>query len=237
MKKVLALLVSLLTATLCVTAADVANISLDAGYNNYYTVNGVAYAKDAAYAGIGAVKGLKYADVYVGGLLVADQIGNGGTDQSHWLVGVGKSVALTKNFGLRLDGTVTRHQTEGSGIKNSTEVSPKLALTNPYVTPYVRGSFNFELEQNGYFVGAERVQKLFWGFTVTPSVEYGKLTDYEAIAAKAVLARSFNLGFGVLTPYASVGWYDNNFSESATKFALVEFDKETVYSAGIKLSF
>lgn len=234
MKKLVLLVLSVFAALSVARAADIANFNVDAGYNNYYVVNGVAYAQDTAYAGVGAVKSLKYADVYVGGLLTADS----GNEQSHWFVGAGKSLSLNKDFSVRLDGTALRHQTSTVGIDNSTELGAKLALQNPWVTPYVRGAFNFELHQNAYFFGAERAQKLPFGFVLTPSVEWGKSTSYEAINARGSLTRPVTFAWGTVTPYAEVGWFHNNvFDATAKAFALGRFDNDVVYSAGLKLSF
>jgi hypothetical protein len=233
MKKLVLFLCTLLTAVTLVRSADFANLSLEGGYNNAYVVNGVAYAQDVPYASVGALKSFKYADVYVGGVLLAD----GQQDQSHWLVGAGKNLYTWKQFTARLDGNVIRHQTAGSGLANSTETGVKLALQNPWVTPYVRGAFNFELHQNAYFVGAERVQKLPYGFAVTPSVEWGKSTDYEAFNAKASLTRPVTFAWGTLTPFAEVGWYDNGAYNAAKAFSVARFENDVVYTAGVKLSF
>lgn len=234
MKKLLISIVALLTAVSVVKAADVADINVEAGYNNYYAVNGVAYATDVPYAGIGAVKSLKYADVYVGGLLLAD----GNQDQSHWTVGLGKSVSLWKDFAARVDGNVIRHQTVSSGIPNSTEFGVKLAVQNPYVTPYVRGAFNIELNQNAYFVGAERAQKLPFGLVLTPAVEWGTSTSYQAINAKGTLTRPITFAWGTVTPFAEVGWFNNGVFDVAEKvYAVSRFDNTVVYNAGLRLSF
>ena len=234
MKKLVLLVMSLFAALSVARAADVANISLEGGYNNAYVVNGVAYAQDVPYASIGALKSLKYADVYVGGTLLAD----GQQDQSHWLVGAGKNLYTWKQFTARLDGNVIRHQTAGSGLANSTETGVKLALQNPWVTPYVRGAFNFELHQNAYFFGAERAQKLPYGFVLTPAVEWGKSTDYESFNAKASLTRPVSFGWGSVTPFAEVGWYNNGVYDAAARaFAVARFDNDVVYTAGIKVTF
>ena len=236
MKKVL-VLVSLLTA-LAVTAADNSNLSVEAGYNNQYIVNGVARSEGSAFVGVGAVKSLKYADVYLGGTLLA----NGDLDQSHWTLGAGKEVDVWKDvFSARADATVTRHQAGSFGIPNSTEFGAKLALPNKWVTPYVRGAFDIDLDQKGVFVGAERAQKLPFGFVITPAVEYGKVfgdaSDYTAVNAKATLTRPFEFSFGVLTPFASVGWYDNNFNTANYNWATREFSGDVVYSGGLRLTF
>jgi hypothetical protein len=236
MKKVLVLL-SLLTS-LAVIAGENANISVETGYNNQYTVNGVARAEDAAFVSVGAVKSLKYADVYLGGTLLP----TGDSDQSHWTLGVGKEVEVWKDvFSARADATVTRHQAGGFGIPNSTEFGVKLALPNKLITPYVRGSFDIDLDQEGVFVGVERVQKLPLGFVITPAVEYGRVfgttSDYTAVNAKATLSRPFECSFGVVTPFASVGWYDNNFDVSKYNWATREFSGDLVYTGGLKFTF
>ena len=232
MKKVL-VLVSLLTA-LAVTAGDNSNISVEAGYNNQYIVNGVARSEGTPFVGVGAVKSLKYADVYLGGTLLA----NGDLDQSHWTLGAGKEVDVWKDvFSARLDTTVTRHLAGNFGIPNSTEFGVKLALPNKIVTPYVRGYYDVDLKQSGVFVGAERAQKLPFGFVVTPGVEYGKVEDYTAVNAKLALTRPFETSFGVLTPFASAGWYDNNFNATKYNWATRELSGDVVYSGGLRLTF
>jgi len=236
MKKVL-VLVSLLTA-LAVTAADKSNLSVEAGYNNQYIVNGVARPEGTAFVGVGAVKSLKYADVYLGGTLLA----NGDLDQSHWTLGAGKEVEVWKDvFSARADATVTRHQAGNFGIPNSTEFGAKLALPNKLATPYVRGAFDIDLDQKGAFVGLERAQKLPFGFVITPAVEYGKVfgdtSDYTAVNAKATLTRPFEFSFGVLTPFVSIGWYDNNFKAASYNWATREFSGDVVYSGGLRLTF
>lgn len=233
MKKLTTLLAALFAATLCVSAADFASLGLDVGYNNQYVVNGVSYAKETPYASLGALKSLKYADVYAGATLLTDE----GKDQTYWLVGAGKNVYTYKGITARLDGTVQRNQTDSVGIPNSTEFGVKLAAQNALVTPYIRGIFNVDLIQNGYALGAERVQKLPFGFAITPSVEWGNLTDYSFVNVKGVLARPFQFAFGTVTPYASVGWYDNDINASKYKLATSQFNDEVVYTAGVKLTF
>lgn len=233
MKKIVSLL-AVFFAAIAIKAADATNVGVDAGYNNYYVVNGTAFAKDAGYAGLNAFKSFKYADVYAGGLLVA----NGSQDQSHWLLGAGKDLYTYKDFTARLDASALRHQTDSSGIPNSTEFGVKLSVPNKYVTPYVRGAFNVELEQNGYFVGAERAQKLVWGTVLTPAVEWGKSTSYEAFNVKATLTRPFSFDWGTVTPYVDVGLYNNNvYNVGPAVYALDRFDNDVVYSAGLKLTF
>jgi hypothetical protein len=233
MKKFVSLL-AVLFAAISLNGADTTSVGVDVGYNNNYIVNGVSVAKDSGYAGLNAFKSLKYADVYAGTVLVAD----GSNDQSHWLFGAGKNLYTIKDFTARADASVQRHQTSSIGIVNSTEFGVKLSVPNKWVTPYVRGAFNVELEQNGYFFGAERAQKLLWGTVVTPSVEWGKSTSYEAYNVKATLTRPVTFAWGTVTPYAEVGLYNNNVFDNGPKvYALTRFDNDVVYSAGLKLSF
>lgn len=214
-------------------AADKAAVAfaLDAGYNNYYLVNGVVRTEDTPHIGAGVVKSFKLVDVYASAILLP----NDGLDESHWTVGLGKGFAVNKDVTARVDGTVTRHQS--STLANSTEFGVKLTLQNSVVTPYVRGAFDIDLDQNGVYVGVERVQKLGWGFSVTPALEYGHSTDYQTICAKATLTRPVATAVGTVTPYVEVGVYDNDFDSGASGFAIRELDNDVVYSAGLRLSF
>lgn len=231
MKKMIAVL-AVLCAALIVKADD-SSIGVEAGYNNHYVVNGVSRSEGTPFVGVNAIKSLKYADVYAGGVLLP----TGDQDQSHWTLGAGKSFGLTEKFSLRTTADVTRHQAGGFGIPNSTEFGAKVALNNPYVTPYVRGAFDIDLDQNGVFVGVERVQKLPLGFTVTPALEYGHSTDYQTICMKGTLTRPVATAIGTVTPYVEVGLYDNDFDSGASGFATRELDNDVVYSAGLRLSF
>ncbi len=232
MKKVLSLL-AVLCAALTINAADDSSIGVEAGYNNHYIVNGVSRSEGTPFVGVNAIKSLKYADVYVGGTLLPD----GNLDQSHWTLGVGKSLGLSEKFSLRATADVTRHQAGNFGIPNSTEFGAKLALNNPYATPYVRGAFDIDLDQQGVFVGISRTQNLFYGFTVTPLVEYGYVNEYKTVNAKGTLARPFTFAWGTLTPFAEVGWFDNDFNRANYNWATREFSGTVVYAGGLKLTF
>lgn len=222
-----------LLAAVSTSAADSSSIGVTAGYNNNYVVNGVVRNNASALIGFDASKSLKYVDLYAKGTLLP----NNELDQSHWTLGAGKSFGLFSDFSLRAEADVTRHQSGVAGIPNSTETGAKLSLANPYVTPYVRGSYDYDLDQTGVSAGFYRVQPLLWGFTVTPLAEYGKFTDYEAFLAKVTVARPFELAFGTLTPFADVSWIDNNFDVSKYNFATKELNGAVVVSAGLNLKF
>ncbi len=241
MKKLVLALLSLFVATSVVqsqeAASNEASITVEAGYNNNYIVNGVARSEGAPFVGIGAIKSLKYGDVYIGGTLLPDDDG-GSVDQSHWTLGLGKGIEINEDFSLRLDGTVTRHQAGVVGIPNSTEFGVKAALVNPVVTPYVRYSADIDLDQNGWFVGAERPTELgLWGLVFNPSIEYGELDDYTSVAVKGSLTKNYQTAVGTLTPFAEIGWYDNDFDVANYNFATEEFSGDVVYSLGLRLNF
>jgi hypothetical protein len=72
-----------------------------------------------------------------------------------------------------LDATATRHQAGGFGIKNSTEFGVKLEAQNKWVTPYVRGAYDINLEQAGAGVGVYRTFALpFVFFSIYTSTIY-----------------------------------------------------------------
>jgi len=239
MKKLVLSLLSLFVAASVVNAQEAGNkasITVEAGYNNNYIVNGVARSEGAPFIGIGAIKSLKYADVYLGGTLVPDD-DSGNADQSHWTVGVGKGLKVNEDISLRLDGTVTRHQAGVAGIPNSTEFGAKAALVNPLITPYARYSVDIDLDQNGWFVGVERPTELKYGLVLNPSVEYGQLDDYTAVTVKASLTKSFDTSIGTVSPFAEVAWIDNDFDVANYNFATREFSGDVVYSIGLRVSF
>lgn len=214
-------------------AENSSSIGTSVGYNNNYTVNGVVRAKPAPFFTFDASKSLKYADLYIGGILLP----NNNLDQSHWTAGAGNKFNLFGDFDLRTDATVTRHQSGNAGIPNSTEVGLRVALQNPYVTPYVRGSYDYNLDQTGVAAGFYREQALPYGFKITPLAEYGRYTDYETLTFKASLTRPFETVVGTVTPFAEVSWLDNDFSVGKYNFALKEASGTVLYAAGISLKF
>lgn len=216
-------------------AADKAAVAfvVDAGYNNYYLVNGVVRAEDTPHVAAGVVKSFKYVDAYASATLLP----NDGLDQSHWTLGLGKGLSVTKDLTARIDGTVTRHQSGVTGVENSTEFGAKLTLQNSVITPYVRGAFDIDLDQQGVFVGLSRTQNLFYGVTITPAAEYGYVNDYKSLSFKGTVARPFTFAWGTLTPFAEVGWFDNDFNASKYNWANREFSGTVVYSGGLKLTF
>jgi hypothetical protein len=228
MKKLVLVLAALFAAA-SVTAEDTSSLTFDAGYNNQYIINGVSRAEGTAYAGFAAVKSLKYADVYVSGVLLPKD----GIDQSHWTVGTGKGVKTFEWLTLRLDATATRHQAGGFGIKNSTEFGVKLEAQNPWLTPYVRGAYDINLEQAGVGAGVYHTFGLPFGFKATPSAEFVKFERYDAVTAKLNVSRPI----GNFVPYAEVGVIDNNFSTAKYRFATEELTAEVLYSAGVKYTF
>ena len=221
-------------ASVAVFAADTEstiNASINAGYNNHYIVNGLAKTDGAAFAGFDIGKTYYGVDAYVGGVVLPD---SNGLDESHWKVGAAKNVSVTEKVALRFDLQALRHQSSIVGGRNSIEIAPKVSLINPIVTPYIRGSHDFSLDQSGYAVGLERPTDVFGWFTLTPAVEYGKYTDYEVVAAKIGISRTF---FNHLQPYAEVGWYDNDFSLTKYKIASSEFSGDIVATAGVRWTF
>lgn len=233
LKHIKLLIVSVL-ASIAVFAADneaPIKASVSAGYNNHYIVNGLAKTDGQAFGSFDIGTSYFGVDTYLGGVVLPD---SNGLDESHWNVGVGKSISVTEKFSLRADLQALRHQSAIPGGRNSIEISPKIALVNPYITPYLRGSHDFNLKQSGYIAGFERPTDVFGWFTLNPSIEYGKFTDYEVVAAKIGVSRTF---FNHLTPYVEVGWYDNDFSASKYKFAAREFSGDIVTVAGMRWSF
>lgn len=222
----------LIALTSTVRANDL-SFSANAGYQNAYVVDGTVRAPESAAATIEAVKSLSYADVYVNGLLLASDK----FDQSIWTSGAYRKFVVDKDLTLKLDGNVSRHQAGDFGIPSSTRFGVRLDAENPYVTPFVRGSFNIELEQYGVAAGLYRVFSLPLGLKLTPMAEYGVYSDYKALVGKAILSRPFDTKFGVVTPYVEAGAIHNDIDVATYNFATEQSDKKFIIAAGLNLKF
>ena len=77
-----------------------------------------------------------------------------------------------------------------------------------------------------------------FGLVLTPSVEWGTSTSYQAINAKGTLTRPITFAWGTVTPFAEVGWYNNGvFNPASQVYAVTRFNDTVVYNAGLRLSF
>lgn len=231
MKKLLKL--ALLIATLT-TAAFAQNApvraSFEAGYTSAYLVDGLVRTKATPFAGVGLGSTYYGVDVGVSGtvLPVSESL-----DESHWAFNVGKGFQLFEGLALRTDGSVIRHQAGDPNIPNSTEANIKVALSNIVVTPYVKGIYDINLDQNGYVVGIERPTSVFGWFNVNPGLEYIKLSDSATVAAKLGVSRTL---FDHLTVFAEVTYLKNDFNIANFNFARKELDG-VVGSGGLRWTF
>jgi hypothetical protein len=205
------------------------SVSATIGYVSEYTVNGVARSEGSAFVGVAASKTTKWVDVGLSGILLPDSK----FDQSHWTFDIGKDIVGGDDVSLKLGASITRHQSGGGLVPNSTEFGVKLILDNEYLVPYVRGMTDIDLEQSGYFVGVYRVQPLPFEIYVVPAIEYGVVDDYKSLSGKLTVSRSF----GAFTPYAEVAWVDNRFDTANYNFATKRLDGDLVFSAGVSVNF
>lgn len=224
---------SLVIATLCAAVqAQTSNLSasLEAGYGSTYIVNGIAKTKEVPFVGFNIGKSYYGVDFSMGGTLLPT---NNGFEESHWQVSAGKSLDLGKGFALQGVVEASRHQTALTGAPNSTETALKFALNNKYLTPYVKGSYDLDLDQLGYIVGVEKSVNVKNWFTVTPAVEYGQFTDYDTFAAKIGVSKTF----GHLTAFAEGAYRDNNFQVAKYNFAQRELNGEFLGTGGLRWQF
>lgn len=233
MNKLLKALSLIAALNISVFAADVTNLtaSVDAGYDTSYLVNNVSQAENAVTAGIKAGTTYLGVDLYARGLFLADSSqGNG----SRWGVGLGKSFGIIDGLSLKVDGSVDRAQTGQANIPDYTEADLKLSLRNNFFIPYVKGAYQVELDQYGYTVGIEKPFQLFNFVTVNPALEYTKMTDYEAYAAKITVSKTV---WKNLSVFAQGAYVDNNFLTKNVNFAVKELNGSLVGSGGIRWSF
>ena len=166
MNKVL-IVTTMLFLSMFKSQADNSSVTVSSGYVSEYLVNGVARSASSAFIGVAAQKSTKYVDIGVNGTLLPDS----NFDQSHWGLTLGNDLIKSDTGALNLTFGATRHQSGIVNIPNSTEFDVKLTLDNKYIVPYVRGTYDIDLELGGFFGGVYRVQELPLGAVIVPSVE------------------------------------------------------------------
>jgi hypothetical protein len=233
-KFILSLLSIVVSVNIVAEGESKLKASVNAGYTSNYIVNGLAKTGSQAFAGVDISTKYYGIDTYVGAVtLNAGQ----GLGELHGNVGIGKSLNIFDGFSLRGDAQIFQHQVAQGA--SSTEGRLSLSLDNKYVTPYVVGTYDLDIAgagylQKGYIVGIKKSFDIDGFFTITPSIEYGKMTDYDVLGAKLDVSRTF---WEKLEIFGTVGWFDNNFDVTNYNFAVEEFTGDIAASAGVRWNF
>jgi len=233
-KLVLSLLSVIASVNIVAEGESKLKASVNAGYTSNYIVNGLAKTGSQAFAGVDISTEYHGVNTYVGATVLD---AGTGLDELHANVGVGKSVNLFETFSLKADAQIFQHQVAVGA--NSTEGRLTLALDNKYITPYVVGTYDLDVanrgySQRGYIVGLKRQFDVFSLFTLTPSVEYGQMTDYETASVKINASKVL---WDNLEVFGQVGWFDNNFDVVNYNFATEQFVGDVAASAGVRWNF
>jgi len=101
----------------------------------------------------------------------------------------------------------------------------------------LRGIADVDLEQYGFAVGIARTFDLVEKVTITPSLEYGSLSDYDYWTASATVQRPIEVAIGTVSPFVSVSVIDNSFDNGANGLAAEILDVDVVVVTGLSLSF
>jgi len=233
-KFILSLLSIVVSVNIVAEGESKLKASVNAGYTSNYIVNGLAKTGSQTFAGVDISTKYYGIDTYVGAVtLNAGQ----GLGELHGNVGIGKSLNIFDGFSLRGDAQIFQHQVAQGA--SSTEGRLSLSLDNKYVTPYVVGTYDLDIAgagylQKGYIVGIKKSFDIDGFFTITPSIEYGKMTDYDVLGAKLDVSRTF---WEKLEIFGTVGWFDNNFDVTNYNFAVEEFTGDIAASAGVRWHF
>ncbi len=233
-KFILSLLSIVVSASIVADGESKLKASVNAGYTSNYIVNGLAKTGSQAFAGVDI--GTEYSGIntYVGAVVLD---AGSGLDELHANVGAGKAINLFESFSLRGDAQIFQHQVAAGA--NSTEGRLTLALNNKYITPYVVGTYDLDVantgySQKGYIVGLKKSFDVFGVFNLTPSVEYGQMTDYETASVKLDASKML---WDKLEVFGQVGWFDNNFDVVNYNFATEQFVGDVAASAGVRWNF
>ncbi len=236
MKKFILPLLSIIVSANIATAEGQSKLkaSVNAGYTSHYIVNGLAKTGSQAFTGFDIGTEYYGIDTYVGATVLD---AGAGLDELHANVGVGKSIDLFESFSLRGNAQVFQHQVAPGA--NSTEGRLTLSLENRYITPYVVGTYDLDVasagySQRGYIVGLKRSFDVFGVFNLTPSVEYGQMTDYETTSVKLDASKVL---WDKLEVFGQVGWFDNNFDIVNYNFATEQFVGDVAATAGVRWNF
>jgi len=233
-KFILSLLSIIVSANIIAEGESKLKASVNAGYTSNYIVNGLAKTGSQTFAGVDISTQYYGIDTYVGAVtLNAGQ----GLGELHGNVGIGKALNIFEGFSLRGDAQVFQHQVAVGA--SSTEGRLTLALDNKYITPYVVGTYDLDIvgagyAQRGYIIGLKKSFDIDGFFTITPSVEYGKMTDYDVLSAKVDVSRTL---WEKLEIFGQVGWFDNNFDVANYNFAVEEFTGDIAATAGVRWNF
>jgi hypothetical protein len=235
MKKfILSLLTIVVSANVMAEGESNLKASVNAGYTSNYIVNGLAKTGSQTFVGVDIGTQYYGIDTYVGAVTLnaGEALG-----ELHGNMGIGKAIEVFDGFSLRGDAQVFQHQVVQGA--SSTEARLSLSLDNEYITPYVIGTYDLDISgtgylQKGYIVGVKKSFDIDGFFTITPSIEYGKMTDYDVLGAKLDVSRIF---WEKLELFGSVGWFDNNFDVTNYNFAVEEFTGDIAASAGVRWNF
>ena len=227
--KIIALIATLTYSAFADTNSPL-SASVEVGYGSTYVVNGLAKTKEAPFAGFSIGKNYRGIDFGIGGDLLPTKTG---LDESHWKVTAGKSFDASIAV-LKVELEADRHQTGAVGVANSTETAINFEVQTKVITPYIRGSYDLDLDQYGYIVGAKRSFSVFSLFNLIPAVEYGQFKNYDTFAAKLGFSK---VVFGHLELFAEGAYRNNNFDNHCLNLAALEFKKDFVGSGGLRWRF
>ena len=214
-------LLALLTAlTLTTVNAENLTARLGTGYTMGHVVNGVQRSEDSVFAGLDL--GVTYDKIDFS----LSSVALTGPSVSDWQAGAAKNFVVMEGLTMRVGLDAYRHQLATS----STEGALSVAFQNKYITPYIKGSYDFDLSEQGFIVG---LTKDFTICTVqiAPSVEFGNFESYQTFNTKICLSKNL---FKHVQLFSSVGYYKN---DGVPNYALEKLDGKFLSVGGVRWVF
>lgn len=214
-------LLTLLTAlTLTTVNAENLTAQIGGGYTMGHVINGIQRSEASAFAGLDL--GVTYDKID----FALSSVALTGPSASDWQAGAAKNFVVTEGLTMRVGLDAYRHQLAAS----STEAALSVAFQNKYITPYIKGSYDFDLKEQGFVAGLTK-EFTICTVQIAPCVEFGHFESYQTFNTKLDVSKTL---FKHVELFSSVGYYKN---DEAPAYAVQKLDGKFLSLGGVRWVF